>query len=169
MHLDMRDQAAVEKRLWDELEDAKSGMLGAPGADAGFHPMQGFAEPESGRIWFFTSRETDLAKAARDGVDAMFIVLSRDQAFQTCIRGRLSPSLDALHLDKFWGPTVSAWFPKGKEDPDLELLCLTCADADVWVSISGGLKFGWEIAKANLTGAAPDISGHARLALDSRV
>ena len=165
MHLDMRDKAAVEKRLWDELDEARSGMLGAPDAAAGFHPMKGFVERESGSLWFFTSRETDLARAVRNGVGATFIVLSRDQAFQTCIRGRLSPSLDALHLDKFWSPTVSAWFPKGKADPDLELLRLDCAEADVWVSVSGGLKFGWEIAKANLTGAAPDISGHAHLAL----
>jgi general stress protein 26 len=164
MRTDTRDTAAVEKRLWDELEQERLGMLGAARPPAAhFSPMTAFAEPESGRIWFYTNRETDLAQAADRAAPAMFIVMSKDQNFQACVRGELIASLDTLHRDKYWTPVVSAWFPKGKDDPGLTMLCFTCQEADVWISDEGAVKFGWEIAKANLTGSTPDIGGRAHL------
>ncbi len=164
MRTDTRDTAAVEKRLWDELHDGRLGMLGAASPPAAhFSPMTAFPEPESGKIWFYTNRETDLAQAAERAAPAMFIVMAKDQDLQACIRGELVVSPDILHRDKYWSPVVAAWFPKGKDDPGLTLLCLTCHEADVWISDAGAVKFGWEIAKANLTGSIPDVGGRAHL------
>src|SRR5579871_357034 len=164
MTTDTRDRAAVEKELWQELERSRCGMLGAGHPPRGhFVPMAAFPEPESGKIWFFAHRGSDLAGAGERGAPAVLIVMAKDQELQACIRGELRTTPDPLHRDKYWGPMVSAWFAKGKDDPDLTLLCLTCEDADVWVSDAGMLKFGWEIAKANLTGGTPNVGGHVRL------
>jgi general stress protein 26 len=164
MTTDTRDRAAVEKELWRELERSRCGMLGAGRSPHGqFVPMAAFAEPEVGKIWFYTQRGSDLAGVGEQGAPAALIVMAKDQELQACIRGELRTSFDALHRDKFWGPVVSAWFPKGKTDPNLTLLCLTCEDADVWISDAGMVKFGWEMAKANLTGTTPDVGGHVRL------
>lgn len=166
MTTDTRDRAAVEKEMWRELERSRCGMLGlvhSAISRSPFVPMTAFAEPESGKVWFYTHRGSDLAGAGEQGTPAMLIVMAKDQELQACIRGELRTSFDTVHRDKFWGPTVAAWFPKGKADPDLALLCLTCEDADVWVSDAGMLKFGWEIAKANLTGSSPNVGGHVRL------
>ena len=80
MTTDLKDKAEVEKRLWSEIEHARFGMLGPVGCEVvqHFQPMTAFAEPESGKIWFFTNSETDLARAAEPGVAAMFVVASRD-------------------------------------------------------------------------------------------
>jgi general stress protein 26 len=165
MTIDMNDKAEVEKRLWAELDHNRFGMLGST-ANAGghFNPMTAYAEPESGTIWFYTSKDTDLARAADGGVGATFIVMAKDQDFQACIAGELKTTQDSLHRDKYWSPLVAAWFAGGKDDPKLTLLAFTCKDADVWVSDAGALKFGWEVAKANLTKATPDLGGHAHLA-----
>jgi general stress protein 26 len=164
MTIDIRDKAAVERRLWDDLEKTRFGMLGVDGPSGRhFAPMTAFVERESGKVWFFTSNETELAKAAQAGAAAMFIVMAKDQELQACIGGQLTASVDDLHRDKYWSPMVAAWFPKGKADPTLTLLCLTCKDADVWLSEQGPVKFGFEIAKANLTGATPDVGAHASL------
>jgi general stress protein 26 len=164
MTTDINDKAAVEKRLWDELEGSRFGMLGvAEPPMSHFAPMTAFVERESGKLWFFTSRETHLAQSAQSGVQVMFVVMAKDHEMQACIGGRLAAVVDTLHRDKYWGPMVSAWFPKGKDDPALTLLCLTCEDAEVWISEQGPVKFGWEIAKANLTGRAPDVGAHASL------
>jgi general stress protein 26 len=164
MTTDTRDRAAVEKELWRELEHSRCGMLGAGHTPSGhLVPMKPFVEPESGKIWFYANRRADLAGAGEAGAPAVFIVMAKDQELQACIRGELRTSADPLHRDKYWNPMVAAWFAKGKDDPDLTLLCLTCEDADVWVSDAGLLKFGWEIAKANVTGSPPDVGGHIRL------
>jgi general stress protein 26 len=137
----MRDKAAVQKKLWDDIEESRFGMLGA--ADPAIHltPMTAFAERESGKIWFFTSKDSELAQASERTVPASFVVMTKDQTLQ------------------------AAWFPKGKDDPTLTMLCLSCAEADVWIADKGPLGFGWEIAKANITGARPDLGGHAALVM----
>ena len=164
MSVDIRDKAAVEKRLWEELDKGRFGMLGVLKEGVGhFVPMTAFSEPESGKIWFFTDRDTDLARAAEAAGPAAFIVIGKDQDLQACFRGTLRTDMDAIHRDKYWSPMVSAWFPKGKDDPTLTMLCLTCEDADVWLSEAGPVKFGWEITKANLTGSTPDIGGRAHV------
>lgn len=165
MSLDMRDKAAVQKRLWDDIETSGFGMLGAQGAAIRLTPMAAFAEREAEKIWFFTSKESELAKASESGVAASFVVMTKDQDLQACLRGELVATSDTLHLEKYWNPVIAAWFPKGKEDPTLTMLCLSCAEADVWVSDKGPVGFGWEIAKANMTGARPDVGGHAALVL----
>ena len=164
MSVDMNDKAEVEKRLWAELEQGRFGMLGAaPKAGGQFNPMTAYAEPESHTIWFYTSKDTDLAKAAQGGAEAIFIVMAKDRDFQASIVGELKTTQDSLHRDKYWSPMVAAWFPGGKDDPNLTLLAFKCKDADVWVSDAGALKFGWEIAKANLTQSIPDVGGQAHL------
>jgi len=166
MSVDIHDKAAVEERLWEDLEKNRFGMLGAVGLPIRhFSPMTAFAEPESGKIWFYTSKETVLARAALYGSPAMFILMTKDHQLQACIGGDLRTTFDALHRDKYWSPMVSAWFPRGKEDAALTLLCLQCEEAEVWISEQGPVKVGWEIAKANITGSPPDIGGHASLTL----
>ncbi|MGI8839564.1 MAG: pyridoxamine 5'-phosphate oxidase family protein [Caulobacteraceae bacterium] len=165
MTIDINDKAAVEKAMWSEIEESRFGMLAPAGSDEHFQPMTAFAEPESGKLWFYTRADSDLALAAGSGTSALFVFMAKDQKMQASIRGELRVSLDALHRDKYWSSVVSAWFAKGKDDPHLTMLCLACQEAQVWLSDKGGLKFGWEIAKANLTGGEPDVGGRASLKL----
>ncbi len=165
MTTDINDKAAVEKALWDEIEASRFGMLAQVGSGEHFRPMTAFAESESGKLWFYTRADSDLAASVGTGAPALFVFISKDQKMQASIRGELRVTLDVLHRDKYWSAVVSAWFAKGKDDPHLTMLCLECEDAQVWLSDMGALKFGWEIAKANLTGGEPDVGGRASLKL----
>lgn len=166
MTIDLRDTAAVERKLWIEIDDTRFGMLATvDGSPNHFQPMTAFCESESGRIWFYTHSDSDLALAAQGGAEAMFVFVSRDRELQASIRGVLRTTLDQLHRVKYWSSTVSAWFPKGKDDPELTMLCLDCQETVVWISETGGVKFAWEIARANLTGSEPDVGGRAILDL----
>jgi general stress protein 26 len=165
MTTDLQDKAAVERKLWAEISDTRFGMLATVDrVQDHFQPMTAFPEPESGRIWFYTHSDSDLAISAEGGAQAMFVFAARDRQLQASIRGELRTALDLLHRDKYWNSTVAAWFPKGKEDPHLTMLCLDCQDSLVWVSEVGSVRFGFEIARANLTGAMPDVGG--KVALD---
>ncbi|MNL70780.1 hypothetical protein D3C87_1958320 [compost metagenome] len=60
---------------------------------------------------------------------------------------------------------MAAWYDGGKEDPLLTMLALTVDDGEIWASTSNSLRFGWEIAKANLKNhQEPDVGVHRRLA-----
>jgi general stress protein 26 len=162
---DVNDKAAVEKRLWKEIEDARFGMLGLTNSNQHFQPMTAHAEPETGKIWFFTLKDTDLAKAVEDGANAMFTIQAKDGDFQACIGGHLMQMRDPARIDKYWNAVVAAWYPEGKDDPRLTLLCLDVEDAALWISKGGPVRFAWEVAKANVTGSQPDMGDRANLDL----
>ncbi len=164
---DMQDPKDVETRLWKEVEKGRYGMLGVMDAPhQHFQPMTAFAEPEAGHIWFFTRKDTDLARRLQSGrVHAMFVVQTRDQDLQACIGGHLSLDHDADRIDRFWNVVVAAWYPEGKTDPGLTLLRMDCEDAQVWLSEAGPVKFAFEIAKAHTTHKKPDLGDRSSINL----
>lgn len=161
------DQSEIEDRLWKEMDKGRFGMLGLTGDKTQhFQPMTMFAERESGQVWFYTRSDTDLARGARDGAEAMLIVVSKDQEMQACIAGRLVHDQDRQRIEKYWGPMVAAWFPEGKDDPRLTMLRFDCRDAEVWLTEAGPVKYAWEVARANQAGRMPDLGDKASLNLN---
>jgi general stress protein 26 len=155
----------IEDRLWAEIDGGRFGMLGLSGQRMHFQPMTAFAEKADGQIWFFTYRDTDLARRVGEGAEAMFIVQSRDQELQGCIGGRLTLAHDTERIDKYWGPMIAAWFAGGKDDERLTLLRFDCRDAQVWLTEAGPLKYAWEVARSNMKGERPDLGEQRRLDL----
>jgi general stress protein 26 len=163
---DVNDDTA-ERRLWKEVEDTRFGMLGLADARQHFQPMTAFAEPAEGAIWFFTRNDTDLATTVAQGEDqAMFVIQSKDQDFQGCIGGTLTEARDQARIDRYWNPMVAAWYPDGKDDPNLTLLRFDVSDAEVWISKGGAIRLAWEVAKANLSGTTPDVGTQKHLNLN---
>jgi len=160
-----QDPAALEQRLWDEIEKTRFGMLGLVGGPPQhFQPMTAFCDREARRIWFYTKKSTDLAQQTGTGRAAMFCVMD-GQSFQACIGGDLVQDHDRARIDYYWSAHVSAWFPGGKDDPDLTLLRLDPADARVWASQKGPLNYAWQVTKANLTKTEPDVGASVDLKL----
>jgi len=168
MSTDTQDPAAVESRLWKEIDKARTGMVGiVDGEPQHFQPMTAFTVAEDGEIWFFTRAETDLARDASHGArQAMFVVQAKDGDVQACVGGELTVEMDREKIQRWWNPIVAAWYPQGQDDPDLRLLRLKCHDARVWISDGGPLKFAWEVAKANATHTLPDMGGRADVTLN---
>lgn len=167
MSTDIHDQIAVRDRLYKEVEDARFGMLGVVGGQVQHHfnPMACYPEKDTGRIWFFTKKGTDLVRdAGQAGQKAMFIVTD-GQKFQACIGGTLKEQYDRAELETFWNPHIAAWYPDGKDDPELTMLCLDPSDADVWISKAGPVKYSYEVAKANTTRSVPDVGDKTNVQL----
>ena len=147
----------LRDRLWKELDEARIVMLGLVGGEPHhMQPMAAFGDREQGSIWFYTKTTTDLVRDAGGGHDAMVCMMSKDKEFQACIHGELTRSHDQGKIDAYWSSYVSAWYPNGKDDPELTLMRLDALDARVWVS-QGGLAYPLKIAAANLLHKTPDV------------
>ncbi len=158
----------AETRLWSEIGHARFGMLGLAQHSSGSHfqPMTAFGEPDTREIWFYTRRDSALARAvADDGADAVFLVQSKDQDVQASITGSLRVKHDQAHIERHWNAMVAAWFPGGKQDPMLTLLRFEARDAEVWITQGGPVKLAWEVSKALATHKTPDVGDHARVEL----
>jgi len=156
-------QAEAEEKLWEALEDTRTGMLGIVGGEPQhFQPMTGFEDREGGALWFFTRDDTDLARDVEaGGAEAMYTLVTKKTDLYACLGGRLSVVHDRRIVDRFWNPVVAAWYPDGKDDPHLRLIRFDLADARVWINDKGPVKFFYEVAKANLTKTLPDPGDRA--------
>ena len=146
-----------EAVMWEELSDVRAVMLGATGRNGHMQPMAPNIDPESKRIWFYTNQNTDLAKAATKGISANLCHIGNDRDFHACLTGNLTTPRDREIIETYWSKIVDAWFEDGKDDADLVLLCFTPENAHLWASTDSSLRFGWEIAKANVTDSKPDV------------
>ena len=163
MRTDISNTAGVESRLWEAIEDHHIGML-APAGAARIHaqPMTAFPERSNRELWFFSRRDTNLARMIGESLPAMFTVQYRD--LYACMGGDLRIIADPMRMERYWNAVVAAWHPGGRRDPNLTMLSLEVHDAQVWLSDAGPVKFAWEIAKANATRHAPDLGGRTHLA-----
>lgn len=153
------------QQLWDILDESHAGMLGVQDSGQHMQPMAPYVEKETNSIWFYTKTDSDLVKAVRTGDRAQFCVVSKDHDYHACLTGALDEVQSRDHIEKFWSPVVAAWFEHGKDDPSLTMLQLRIDDVSIWASSNSSLRFGWEVAKANLTGREPDVGVHTHLSL----
>ncbi|WP_276119724.1 MULTISPECIES: pyridoxamine 5'-phosphate oxidase family protein [Pararhizobium] len=153
------------QQLWDVLDDVHAGMLGVEESGQHMQPMAPFVEKESNSIWFYTRTDSDLVKAVQTGARAHFCVISKDHDYHACLAGAIDEVKSREHIEKYWSAPVAAWFEGGKEDPALTMLQLKLDDVAIWASTNSTLKFGWEIAKANLTGKEPELGYHTKISL----
>ncbi len=157
----LHDQSGVEDKFWTKLDEVKIGMLGVVGPHH-LQPMTGFAERDGRKIWFFTRKDTDLVQNVGSGAHAMFCLVDGHE-FYACVGGELIERCDRERMDRYWNPRVAAWYPEGKDDPELTMLCLDVHDAQVWIQAKGPTKFAYEIAKANATHTLPNVGERANL------
>lgn len=170
MAADKHTDAEHEQMLWKELTKRNTVMLGLSVQAAGkpmehLQPMTAFRDDTSRSVFFFCRTDNDLAKRAGDGEAAMMCLQSKDDSFIACVGGELKVAYDRERIERFWNPVVAAWFPDGKDDPNLTFLRLDPADAQLWIADNNPVKFGWEIAKSNFTKRTPDIGETAHLDL----
>lgn len=148
--------------FWKRLDDINSGMLGLT-EDPRLVPMSHYADRDLNTLWFITAKGTDLSQSLHDGAkDALHVVSSANEGLYTRIHGRLSLSNDSKKLDELWNAVASSWFEEGRQDPDVQLLRLDLAEAEVWAT-GGRAAFLYEIAKSKLTGSKPDMGDHYSL------
>jgi len=165
MSIDPNDHAAVQTRLWDQVEKKRIGMLGLVGqAHQHFQPMTAFLDRSDNTLWFFAYRDSDLAEmVGAASEEAMFVF--QDDGLYACVGGKLELDADRARMDRYWSPVVAAWYPEGKDDPRLTLIRMRCEDAQVWIVEAGPARFGWEIAKSNASHERPDLGSQTRLDL----
>ncbi len=127
----------IEKKFWKALHSDRTVMLGLDGVEDGHaRPMTAQAEDDHGPIWFFTSKDSELAKHLGQGHRAIAAFVAKDHDLFASIKGNLVMDNDPVVIDRLWNPFVAAWYEGGKQDPKLALLRLDAEDAEVWLNAS---------------------------------
>lgn len=135
----MADPQEIKRSFWAKLADSPFVMLGI---EAGGHsePLTVQLDDEQvDTLYFFIGRDN---RAARGG-KAMVQFVAKGHDFFACLDGTARVDSDFAQIDKLWNKQAEAWFPGGKEDPNLALLRFDIASAEMWetdISLSGRVK-----------------------------
>jgi general stress protein 26 len=143
----MADAAELKKDLWKRMEQSPFIMIGLTGDHEHSEPLTAQLDKDQvDTLWFFIGKDNRLAK----GGAAMAQYVSKGHDLFACLSGSVRVDNDRSMIDELWSKQVEAWFPGGKDDPNLALLRFDINSAELWetdMSLTGKLKmiFGGKI------------------------
>lgn len=125
----MTDTDRLKHKFWTALGDSPFLFLQRDADPHTAVPMTAQLDREAhGTIWFFHSRNGPLA--AGGPTTATFAGKGHDLFAR--IAGTLSEETDRARLEEEWSQPLEAWFPGGKDDPDLMMLRMDLGQAEIW-------------------------------------
>lgn len=162
----------ARERIWSLIKDTKVAMLATHAPTGLMHarPMMPQIRDHSdkafdGALWFFTGADTGKIDEI-DANPAALLTFSDPKGHNyVSMNGTVSVSRDAAIIDELWSFADKAWFPKGKDDPNLRLLRFEAIDAEFWDS-PGLIAAGIALLQGIASGQPADPGDHGHADLD---
>jgi general stress protein 26 len=126
----MTDTAELKQTFWRALADSPFLFLQLDADPHTAVPMTAQLDSTANsEIWFFLARDHVFA----GGGPATATFAGRGHDLFARFSGTLTPELSRERLEKQWSPAVEAWFPGGKDDPQLLMLRMDLTgEAEIW-------------------------------------
>ena len=134
-------------------------MLVTHSALGGIHarPMEVAEVSDDCAVWFFSGKDTSKTHEIDQDREAV-LIFQKDHSAYLTLAGRASLSTDRSRIDALWKETFKAWFPGGKDDPNLIVITFRPERAEYWDTTgSKKLSYLWQTATAYVTGTRPQI------------
>jgi general stress protein 26 len=161
-----QDTAQAQAKLWSLIKDVRVAMLTThDGRRLRSRPMHGFQDSFEGKLWFFSKLDSGKAQEVDRDHDVNLAYSDVEHHVFVSVSGVARLVRDREIMQRYWSPVVSAWFPKGLDDPDLGLIEVTVEFAEYWDADESRMRYLWEVAKAGARGKRPDVGEHGRLNL----
>jgi general stress protein 26 len=127
-------------------------------------PMAALQMDEDGTIWFFTKRSSpkvDQIDNNQHRVNLAFADVG--DADYVSISGTADELDDRAKVNELWNPQAKAWFPEGKDDPELILLKVHTDMAEYWNASDSTMVRLFQQATAAITGNPPKMGENAKV------
>jgi len=130
----------TRETFWKAFADSPFIMMRLENSSEHAEPMTAQLDRDAHHaIWFFLKRDNRIAPGGK----AMGQVATKGHDVFACLSGNLVEETDPAIREKQWNTVVEAWFPDGKNDPNVLMLRFDISDSEVWVSdmsLKGKLK-----------------------------
>lgn len=133
MEKNLNSKEAIEK-LQSLINDIGTCMF-FTNTQTGIHntrPMAAIEVDINGNIWFFANLKSGKVKDIEKDSHVHLVFASPSKDSYVDLRGRASIEQDRKSIEDKWNPIIKAWFPEGKNDPDLCLIKVKTDEAHYW-------------------------------------
>jgi general stress protein 26 len=129
MRYSQGDAAELRDKFWKAFADSPFCMLQLDSDPASAAPMTAQLDKHANSaIWFFTARDNRFAEMGR----ATVTFAGKGHDVFARFSGTLVEETSRERRDEHWSNYVEAWFPGGKDDPNLLMLRMELGDASIW-------------------------------------
>jgi general stress protein 26 len=168
MHQHGHDDPNAQK-IYELIKDVKIAMMTTIDSDGTLRsrPMYNNAADEHGDLWFFTKVQSPkMTELSRDHeVNLAYSDPSKQN--YVSISGKAEIVRDRSRIDATWAEPMRAWFPNGKDDPQIALIRVHPTKGEYWDSPSSTMVHLYGYLKASVTGKPPtELSDTAKVNLD---
>ena len=129
-------ESEIKEQFWKSMSASPFVMLELDNAPHSAAPMTAQLDKDaSSAIWFFTARDSALARMG----PATATFAAKDHTLFARFSGQLTEEQSRSVLEKHWSNAVAAWFPEGRNSPQVLLMRMELADASIWSARMGVL------------------------------
>lgn len=131
---DRQRDEELKQQFWEALADSPYLFLQLDSDPATAVPMTAeLDENANGTIWFFTGRDHAFARSG----PATATFAGKGHSVFARFKGTLAEETSRERLDKEWSNFAEAYFPRGKDDPNLLMLRMDLGEAEIWTTDIG--------------------------------
>ena len=132
----MSDTQELKQKFWKALAESPFVFVQLDSDPNTAVPLTAQLDKDANHeIWFFVSRDHTFAP----GGPATATFASKGHDMFARFKGTLTEEPSRERLEKQWNKAIEAWFPEGKDDPNLLMLRMDLGQAEIWNSDLGFL------------------------------
>ncbi|WP_338875474.1 pyridoxamine 5'-phosphate oxidase family protein [Spirosoma sp. SC4-14] len=165
----METKPQVNKQLEkvrELVEDIRIAMMTTVADDGRLvsRPMAALQMDEDGTIWFFSKRTAPKVSQIDHNAHRVNLAFADvGDADYVSISGTADELVDRAKIDELWNPQAKAWFPDGKDDPELILLKVHTEMAEYWNASDSTMVRLFQQATAAITGNPPKMGENQKV------
>jgi general stress protein 26 len=159
-----------QDRVWDILKKTSIGMLTTRftgGLRA--RPLDARPDREAGIIYFLTDVRGLKDDEIATNPEVCFTVTNASHKVYLSITGAAEVRTDPERAAKIWKKTDDVWWPQRENDPNVRVLRLDPATAELWDGPKNTVVAAYEFAKARPTGEKPDLGENRKSSVDMSI
>lgn len=158
-----RNPDADIRTLGELIADIPVAMLVSTAPDGSLvsRPLATLEVDFDGDLWFFTGASSGKVDDIEREPRVNLAYADADAGVYVSVVGTAQVLRDRARIDELWQPQAAAFFPGGKDDPELRLLKIRVESAEFWRHDSGLVSQALALMTA-VTGAGPQDLGENR-------
>ncbi len=163
----MTREEAVQK-VAGLIKDIKFCMLVTQTEEGHLHsrPVTTQEEDFDGELWFIGGKDTEWVSDIKARPEINLAYGQPDGQNYVSISGRAELIEDRAKLEEVWSDFYKAYFPKGIDDPNVQLIHVDPHGAELWES-SGKLASVFQLAKGLVAGQQADMGDNSTVKLEN--